>query len=605
MEGGGGGSWVTPALATPTLLKQITTTLESYLVEVGEECPVPAQTCHFALEKFRHQYVLYLDAVTSLRSELVNETSKPKELQRHRRSQSDPTIQRSNICISRKKIRAALGEINTKIDEINAKIVSLRDKAGDEIINQNFFVNNAMEIYIQDHEKELISQACKTKGTTIVGLLRRGSSADLVCLGKLSDFWSKSEDLMVFLRRHPSPIENLLAQNNEYQNKLLGLMFLKNIRAALAKSYFNDRFISKVAQGVGISEGEIRGGMVGLGFNRLFSHSNSLGASPASDVDFNIVYDERKYSPDQNNSIRQILPKVLTAVAQEFKNSLGMTLEIADFTVRSRAEVMTAKVQGDNRKLNFYASTFYNNTKLFGSEALKSDIYENLFERINDPNFYQEVDGKAYAQYISPESDKGSIGVIKQVHKIRAAVEQMEKTNQTHDPIYLRYKNALKAFRGNYIGMPGVEGPGYEDRWTFSTKYSMLRLNDYAPHSAVCQNLAKTGSILQVLMVQELTRAGHSDQIDDRYDKITAQDFVNLYRYQHRDLALTIEKSCQQGIVKSEWWAKFKALGSAASEHAIMSFGESYFLNLFETADHQATALQPVFPERLPIKSAF
>lgn len=475
--------------------------------------------------------------------------------------------------------------------------------------------------FLKQNESGLIQQVCEKSNARSInefvsastqGKFASGASS-LKCLRKISEYWRNPEDVKRFLTKHPL-ISSFLKNSAEpaLAESFLAASYLKNIRAHIATTYFQGPMADHLSKKLDVSPSEIRENFTGFGFNRLFSPKNFMGASPTSDVDFNLVFNDAKIpkpiSPDpviRAKEVASFQKKTLKALddsRKRFFDALSLPLEVnSKYSVKAISEIRESlSKQGpeaDGPK-NFMATLVGNEVHLFGSKDLKHELNQAVKQAISE----HEIDDRVYRQYVGEESLKGSLGIIQHIDRVK-------------DP------HLHETFAGNYIGMPENKGKEHQGEWIFSTKYTLMRLYDTKPEDPRTQRLNEVGLNFQHLLVDHLTKTGVPDaEIEKKYDKITASDYSSLYKKYPGTIRALVRSNCKDELLSEGLCNEFRELQqkdpspkgstqelskkffqnplknrrwSKIPDADTQDFGEKYFTEIFHKAADLAEDLKP------------
>jgi hypothetical protein len=199
-------------------------------------------------------------------------------------------------------------------------------------------------------------------------------------------------------------------------NQTAASFTLQNPKIFFAKGENKDTFKQyEVPSGVKLPK--IDQYIANVGFNRLMSENNVLGASLSSDVDFKLVFDDEKFKADFKAANPQLKAKfsveqienIATQAARkaqetmvdtlkleksdffEAENGLNLTLEVADFTVKNLS-TLRKEAAMDPKEKNFLATVMHNSTLMSGNpsvlQSFKNVIDTNLG---NIPTNWREI----------------------------------------------------------------------------------------------------------------------------------------------------------------------------------------------------------------------
>ena len=168
-----------------------------------------------------------------------------------------------------------------------------------------------------------------------------------------------------------------------------------------------------------------------VGFNRLFSPQNSMGISLSSDMDYKLVFNPKAIEGDLQLTDEQVAEVVLDlqqmqyAIKPKFDDEAGLVLEVEGFTTRNIVEI-EQDLENEDAEKNFLASIFHNNVHIAGSEKVYEDFKGILtkYKKDNEETFI--IAERTFTQYLG-ETDKGSISVIKEVERLKPAVDACAK----------------------------------------------------------------------------------------------------------------------------------------------------------------------------------
>ncbi|MFN4149692.1 MAG: hypothetical protein ACK4IX_02015, partial [Candidatus Sericytochromatia bacterium] len=183
-------------------------------------------------------------------------------------------------------------------------------------------------------------------------------------------------------------------------NKLLGT----NFKVTKEKDFFNAK---KGEVQVDISPDKVKNMpnindfIANVGFNRLMSGNNMLGASLSSDVDFKLVFDDTAFKKELQNAnkdeqgnititdqeatqiakkVQETMVETLTKAKEElFEPQFKLTLEVAKFTVKSMSTLIEEAGSVEPEK-NFLATVLHNSSLMGGSSEVR-DKFINLIDQ--------------------------------------------------------------------------------------------------------------------------------------------------------------------------------------------------------------------------------
>ena len=168
-----------------------------------------------------------------------------------------------------------------------------------------------------------------------------------------------------------------------------------------------------------------------VGFNRLFSPQNSMGISLSSDMDYKLVFNPKAIEGDLQLTDEQVAEVVLDlqqmqyAIKPKFDDEAGLVLEVEGFTTKNIVKI-EQDLKDEDAEKNFLASIFHNNVHIAGSEKVYEDFKGILtkYKEDNEETFI--IAERTFTQYLG-ETDKGSISVIKEVERLKPAVDACAK----------------------------------------------------------------------------------------------------------------------------------------------------------------------------------
>mmetsp|Transcript_4579 Transcript_4579/g.5300 ORF Transcript_4579/g.5300 Transcript_4579/m.5300 type:complete len:899 (+) Transcript_4579:43-2739(+) len=165
-----------------------------------------------------------------------------------------------------------------------------------------------------------------------------------------------------------------------------------------------------------------------VGFNRIFSPNNTVGVSLSSDLDYKFVLETAMFQmkedggPITKEATKELVEVIQAAMAAEkedyFDTQACMFLEVADFTTKTIIG-FKADVGNVEAEKNFAASIYLNNVWVTGHKKVYETFRSILSKELN----VDEIAKRTWTQYLG-ESDKGSIMIIKELAKIKAATDQ-------------------------------------------------------------------------------------------------------------------------------------------------------------------------------------
>jgi len=205
--------------------------------------------------------------------------------------------------------------------------------------------------------------------------------------------------------------------------------FIKASRSLIADTYFDTTLSKDLQAGIkglnltttkGKVDIDITKYIANVGFNRLMSENNLLGASLSSDVDFKLVLDDvqlkadlvkKGMSPEEADvaidKVKQSMIGVLKTTQTKFEEDFHLTLEVQDFTVKKISTLQT-EAGKDQVEQNFLATVLHNHSFMSGDEGVK----DKFIGIIQDSLKFKEIASRNFEQNLG-DSDKGSIRAIK------------------------------------------------------------------------------------------------------------------------------------------------------------------------------------------------
>jgi hypothetical protein len=216
-------------------------------------------------------------------------------------------------------------------------------------------------------------------------------------------------------------------QGNEVLNQdQLQTSFIKWSRASLTNVYFKSALMAdlhKLTFPVPIGQY-----IANIGFNRLMSGENLLGASLSSDVDFKLVIDDvalahelpRYRTNETVESVNEKIRQVLRKTKEEFDNNFQLTLEVESFTVKTLSDVAKQMANSEQER-NFSATVINNQTLMSGNPAVQKSYKDIISARVGN-----EIASRSWTQNLG-ESDKGSLEVIRSLPSFEDALRDIGK----------------------------------------------------------------------------------------------------------------------------------------------------------------------------------
>lgn len=266
--------------------------------------------------------------------------------------------------------------------------------------------------------------------------------------------------MMSRLLAYPPAIKFLLTFNNEFpvQGRKIApaLEFLKDnhvlftfaLRNILARLAFHTEFTLEIVRYMrGIIEGPAdklkfawKHGTQSpfeafalIGFNRLLSPNNMIGASLSSDIDYKLLFQPnvimKRYgrgsvalSPEDVKKFEEGLNKFQSKdLKSKFDKEANMLLEVQKFTTKSLPLLETQIIQEEPEK-NFLSSIYYNHVYITGSESL----YKEFKKLLHDNKAALKIATRTWTQYLG-ETDKGSIKIIQNLDKLYRVIEAVAR----------------------------------------------------------------------------------------------------------------------------------------------------------------------------------
>jgi|GEM_PF-4959487 hypothetical protein len=216
-------------------------------------------------------------------------------------------------------------------------------------------------------------------------------------------------------------------QGNEVLNQdQLQTSFIKWSRASLTNVYFKSALMADLQTAVPtVPIGQY---IANIGFNRLMSGENLLGASLSSDVDFKLVIDDvalaRELPTYRTNetveSVNEKIRQVLRKTKKEFDAKFRLTLEVESFTVKTLSDVAKQMANSEQER-NFSATVINNQTLMSGNPAVQKSYKDIISARVGN-----EIASRSWTQNLG-ESDKGSLEVIRSLPSFEDALRDIGK----------------------------------------------------------------------------------------------------------------------------------------------------------------------------------
>ena len=219
---------------------------------------------------------------------------------------------------------------------------------------------------------------------------------------------------------------NSLQANEVLNQDQLQTSFIKWSRASLTNVYFKSALMADLQTAVPtVPIGQY---IANIGFNRLMSGENLLGASLSSDVDFKLVIDDvalaRELPTYRTNetveSVNEKIRQVLRKTKKEFDAKFRLTLEVESFTVKTLSDVAKQMANSEQER-NFSATVINNQTLMSGNPAVQKSYKDVISARVGN-----EIASRSWTQNLG-ESDKGSLEVIRSLPSFEDALRDIGK----------------------------------------------------------------------------------------------------------------------------------------------------------------------------------
>ena len=219
---------------------------------------------------------------------------------------------------------------------------------------------------------------------------------------------------------------NSLQANEVLNQDQLQTSFIKWSRASLTNVYFKSALMADLQTAVPtVPIGQY---IANIGFNRLMSGENLLGASLSSDVDFKLVIDDvalaRELPTYRTNetveSVNEKIRQVLRKTKKEFDAKFRLTLEVESFTVKTLSDVAKQMANSEQER-NFSATVINNQTLMSGNPAVQKSYKDIISARVGN-----EIASRSWTQNLG-ESDKGSLEVIRSLPSFEDALRDIGK----------------------------------------------------------------------------------------------------------------------------------------------------------------------------------
>jgi hypothetical protein len=213
----------------------------------------------------------------------------------------------------------------------------------------------------------------------------------------------------------------ILSGNEALSQNQLQTSFIKWSRSNLTNIYFKSALMADLHQAIpNIPIGHY---IANIGFNRLMSGENLLGASLSSDIDFKLVLDDKAlaseladYETDETvDTIAQKIREVLEGTQKEFEENFELTLEVEGFTVKTLGDV-EKQMEESEQERNFSATVINNQTLMSGNAAVQQAYKAIIRARVGS-----QIAQRCWTQNLG-ESDKGSLKVIEALPVFEAAL---------------------------------------------------------------------------------------------------------------------------------------------------------------------------------------
>lgn len=354
---------------------------------------------------------------------------------------------------------------------------------------------------VVDNQALLIHQICSKNEIKLkesprlleVLLERSHSDADLdnsysACLLKMSTLWKTPSEVLELFTNSPT----LDAMNQHF----LVMSTIKHLRSSIARAYFQTRAPQILEEETGLNSDQLNPILVGYGFNRLFSPKNFMGATAASDIDFNFLYDDTQL---QNFSLsgpalKERLQKSVYRMRDEIEERYSMELDIGDFTIQALSEVFSNIEEQDETTLNFYATLLDHTVHLLGNPLLLEKLLEKATTAIGPDKTL-----RIFKQYVGQETSKVSLGVIRNITRIRQIAQEQGEGSHSFK-LSSRYSEFT-------LGMP--ESEKHEEVPTGQSLFpskEIIRLWDFDPTDQQAHDLYLVVTCLQDLKIRQIGR---------------------------------------------------------------------------------------------------
>lgn len=220
------------------------------------------------------------------------------------------------------------------------------------------------------------------------------------------------------------PIDNRPQDGQALNQSQLQTSFIKWSRANLTNIYFKSALMADLHRAVpDVPVGQY---IANIGFNRLMSGENLLGASLSSDVDFKLVIDDIALTRDLPSfatgetvaSINEKIRQVLRRTREEFDGNFRLTLEVESFTVKTLSDV-AKQMQNSEQERNFSATVINNQTLMSGNPAVQKAYKDIIKERVGG-----QIASRSWTQNLGA-SDKGSLEIIRSLPSFETALNRI------------------------------------------------------------------------------------------------------------------------------------------------------------------------------------
>lgn len=222
--------------------------------------------------------------------------------------------------------------------------------------------------------------------------------------------------------------------------------YVKALRAKATNTYFATEAMQRMrnaAKGI-LKDPAVMDSLVAfVGFNRVMSPKNLLGASLASDIDFKAVLDDfaldtllaaedPSSTPESRKvkitALQDAMYEQLQGVEQIFLKRFALVVEVQKFALKGLSLVSTHAATEEVEK-NFLTTAVENQMLMGGNPEVQRKFTKIILEKLVAAPIMSNPDepglpARVFSQYLG-ESDKGSIETIPWLGKIRSALAKL------------------------------------------------------------------------------------------------------------------------------------------------------------------------------------